>query len=511
MEFKESNFKPKKSILNAFLVKRSSKVEPHPTASNGSGRVAADYEEPPMSDDKRRLNPSHHTSVSANSTPIKRLYNIGKLNKIWRCYYSTQSVNSSTDTPYPSTSILRRKKTKEHRNRDDRHSHPIRVAHENGQYADKAAGVSSGYSDYELFCNDKANGRIEAIRDQSPSENGGSTVFKSAVEVHTYHDEMNTLRESAQFNGGSSRSGDDESSQSPKSPASNSEITFFANRETTGAFAADRPVQSIAMSACRSRLRQKLMPPSSSVDGATMQREQNLSFPNISDKDKSIDAFATPQHRNSRSYSYDMLTNAAKRTGRTESLAKNSLMAAQLINLIPTEVARERYTPYKHSHIHKFIILINCSVTHDRELVKSLIYAHVYDLAKIANFSLPHRYRSYLANNLSVNSLLGPSELDRVIAGREIRIFVGTWNMNGSHPPKWVRKIVKTIARHSINRNSLLLIIAQTNEWFRSSGEHWARPGLDCDWHAGIVLRAFRMGGDTAGDARPIACDVTLD
>lgn len=351
MEFKESNFKTKKSILNAFLVKRSSKVEPHPTASNGSGGVAADYDEQSNSvDNKRRPNPFHRTSASANSTPTKRLYNMGKLNKIWRCYYSTQSVNSNTDTPFPATSILRRKKSKEHRNREDRHSHPIRVVNQNDRYFDKTAGVSSGYSDYELFCNDKANGRIAAALDRSPSENGGSKVFKSTVEVHKYYDDTNTLRELAPFNGSSSRSGDDESSQSPKSPASNSQDMFFPNRDTSMTFAAERPVQSIAMSACRSRLRQKLLPPSSSVDGATMQREQNLSVPNISDKDKLIDGHASQTHRNSRSYSYDMLTNA-KRTGKTESLAKNSLMAAQLINLIPTEVARERYIPLTHSHL----------------------------------------------------------------------------------------------------------------------------------------------------------------
>lgn len=45
-------------------------------------------------------------------------------------------------------------------------------------------------------------------------------------------------------------------------------------------------------------------------------------------------------------------------------------------------------------------------------------------------------HRSYLANNLAVNSLLGPSELDRVLPIREIKVFVGTWNMNGQHPPK---------------------------------------------------------------------------
>lgn len=436
MEFKESNFKPKKSILNAFLVKRSSKVEPHPTTSNGSADVAANHDELSnnVDNNKRRLNPFLHTSASANSTPIKRLYNIGKLNKIWRCYYSTQSVNSSNDTSFPSTSVLRRKKTKEQRNRDDRHSHPIRVTNHNGHYSDKVAGVSNGYSDYELFCNDKANGRIDAILDRSPSNNEVPTVFNSAVEVHKYYDDTNTLRELAPFNGSSSRSGDDDSSQSPKSPASNSQDIFFPKRE---AFAIDRPVPSIAMTACRSRLRQKLLPPSNSVDGVTMQREQNLSFPNISDKDKLIDAPASQPHRNSRSYSYDMLSNA-KRIGKTESLAKNSLMAAQLINLIPTEVARERYmvNPTQ-SHTHENSLHLSISaISHSTSNCEYMHISLRYVSAKLWNLIFCYHYRSYLANNLAVNSLLGPSELDRVLHAREIKVFVGTWNMNGQHPPK---------------------------------------------------------------------------
>lgn len=387
MEFKESNFKPKKSILNAFLVKRSSKVEPHPTASNGSGAVATDYDDDHSNsvDNKRRPNPFHNTSASANSTPIKRLYNMGKLNKIWRCYYSTQSVNSNADTSFPATSILRRKKSKEHRNREDRHSHPIRVVNPNDRYIDKTTGLSSGYSDYELFCNDKANGRIETVLDRMPSENGGSKVFKSTVEVHKYYDETNTLRELAPFNGSSSRSGDDESSQSPKSPASHSQDIFFPNRDPSMTFVAERPVQSIAMSACRSRLRQKLLPPSSSVDGGTMQREQNLSVPNISDKDKLIDGHTSQTHRNSRSYSYDMLTNT-RRTGKTESLAKNSLMAAQLINLIPTEVARERYIPFTHIHTFNskpffFILFISVNTSQNSEHICFVITEAIWQTA----------------------------------------------------------------------------------------------------------------------------------
>lgn len=44
--------------------------------------------------------------------------------------------------------------------------------------------------------------------------------------------------------------------------------------------------------------------------------------------------------------------------------------------------------------------------------------------------------RSYVAGRLAVNSLFGPAELDKVLPSREVKIYVGTWNMNGQNPPK---------------------------------------------------------------------------
>lgn len=90
---------------------------------------------------------------------------------------------------------------------------------------------------------------------------------------------------------------------------------------------------SIAMSACRSRLRQKLLPPGISIDLAS--NEQHFSSPNISEK------LVEPK-RNSRSMSYDVLTGRPS-TASADSLAKQSLIAAQLLHLIPAERARERY------------------------------------------------------------------------------------------------------------------------------------------------------------------------
>lgn len=40
-------------------------------------------------------------------------------------------------------------------------------------------------------------------------------------------------------------------------------------------------------------------------------------------------------------------------------------------------------------------------------------------------------YRNYLHGRIAGNSLLGAMELERVLHNREVRIYVGTWNMNG--------------------------------------------------------------------------------
>ncbi|KAJ8728090.1 hypothetical protein PYW08_016475 [Mythimna loreyi] len=79
------------------------------------------------------------------------------------------------------------------------------------------------------------------------------------------------------------------------------------------------------------------------------------------------------------------IARSSSRAGSTDSLARNSLLAAQVLRLIPTQEARER---------------------------------------------------NYLYGRLASHSLLGAAELEHVFPDREVKIFVGSWNMNGQPPPK---------------------------------------------------------------------------
>ncbi|XP_044576650.1 inositol polyphosphate 5-phosphatase E isoform X1 [Cotesia glomerata] len=106
---------------------------------------------------------------------------------------------------------------------------------------------------------------------------------------------------------------------------------------------------------------------------------------------------SVPIHLKPRSTSHDALPRKQDRPGvltdgaSMDNLAKQSLLAAQVLNLMPTQKARER---------------------------------------------------NYLHGRVAVNSLLGPAELEKVLPNREIKIFVGTWNMNGRSPPKQLNDLM---------------------------------------------------------------------
>jgi inositol polyphosphate 5-phosphatase INPP5E len=82
---------------------------------------------------------------------------------------------------------------------------------------------------------------------------------------------------------------------------------------------------------------------------------------------------------------------SVNRPASTDSLARQALMAAHVLHLIPAEKARQR---------------------------------------------------NFLHGRLGTISLLGASELDKILPSRNVTIFMGTWNMNGQTPPKQMNAFV---------------------------------------------------------------------
>ncbi|KAL0841173.1 hypothetical protein ABMA28_014916 [Loxostege sticticalis] len=108
----------------------------------------------------------------------------------------------------------------------------------------------------------------------------------------------------------------------------------------------------------------------------------------ISNENKPLYRSSSPESDRSSSLDRKRRTKSTitrSRAGSTDSLARNSLLAAQVLRLIPTQEARER---------------------------------------------------NYLYGRLASHSLLGAAELEHVFPDREVKIFVGTWNMNGQPPPR---------------------------------------------------------------------------
>uniref|UniRef100_A0A1B0AR19 phosphoinositide 5-phosphatase n=1 Tax=Glossina palpalis gambiensis TaxID=67801 RepID=A0A1B0AR19_9MUSC len=156
------------------------------------------------------------------------------------------------------------------------------------------------------------------------------------------------------------------------------------------------PIRPMDVSDCRSRLRLKLYPPGkefpleieSHVKRATT--PQHMSSPNIAAHPIEVLQLSQEEdHQPFRFFSHENIQ--VQRQGSSSGLARQALMAAQVLSLIPTEKARER---------------------------------------------------SLLDGRLGSSSLLGPSELCKVLPNKDVTIFVGTWNMNGQSPPKQMNDFV---------------------------------------------------------------------
>lgn len=341
MELKEIP-KPKRSIIDTILLKRSTKITPHPVADTKSGNSSLD--------DARRLHPSSSTSIaaitqtnpfqcssSASSTPVKRLYKATRLNKLWQCHGSSLSLASNHSAP---SNFLR--KTSENvkrkiRNTVDRHSHPIACT--DPQSSDTSQCCEYCTENNNISAIDR-NGML-AVHDDMAAQHwaGHSMVSGSSVPRSISKEQFVDSIPNGKVIGSKSQeqiivNDIDESVVADwgkqRSPTSKSHDGNFQSSRIEPTYPY---TNSIAMSACRSRLREKLLPPGFNLAECSTSHSAMAAAP--------YSANATEHTKHSRSFSCDTLQNA-KRSGRTESLAKHSLMAAQLINLIPTEVARER-------------------------------------------------------------------------------------------------------------------------------------------------------------------------
>lgn len=82
--------------------------------------------------------------------------------------------------------------------------------------------------------------------------------------------------------------------------------------------------------------------------------------------------------------------------------------------------------------------------------------------------ALQARTRSFLLGSVGATSLLGPDELEKCLPDRTVRLFVGTWNMNGKCPPRYLADFL--LPQHMEYVPDILVINAQEcfperNEW----------------------------------------------
>ncbi|XP_058830264.1 inositol polyphosphate 5-phosphatase E [Topomyia yanbarensis] len=156
-----------------------------------------------------------------------------------------------------------------------------------------------------------------------------------------------------------------------------------------------------AVMSSKSRFKDRFLPPMPKLDGYE-KMEQHYSSPNIAENEEPP---GIEERDTRKSMSFDTVSteNEAEpplvNPTSADSLAKQALMAAHVLHLIPADKARQR---------------------------------------------------NFLHGRLGATSLLGASELDKVLPSREVTIFVGTWNMNGQSPPKQMNDFVLPTAIENV-------------------------------------------------------------
>lgn len=285
------------SLLH-ILTRRSTKVEPHNHVNTISPII-----DPPQS------------SVSAHSSPINQFRQANL-----RRHSSTQNISTIQDASSP---IASANPKKQYSNNRFSHQFSLCCAVDDGKAGTPPVSVRyNSLAQIELKKN-------EPVAAKPPSgnhyENGGTTVAM-------VHKSPEILRKVPPV----------ERSPEQRQKAVDIAAISTPKRNNTTPTEQTKPVfneyqSSIAMSACRSRLRQKLLPPGCTLAAADFGVEPHFSSPNIS----AVDTTPAVPTDNNRSLSYDILT-GVKRPASADSLAKQSLIAAQLLNLIPAERVRER-------------------------------------------------------------------------------------------------------------------------------------------------------------------------
>ncbi|XP_060652754.1 inositol polyphosphate 5-phosphatase E [Drosophila nasuta] len=409
------------STLFGLLSKRPSKVEPHPVTPESPSlqrRPASalgqyDVTFAKCSAQEQTSSGSNHKSQTlpaANSEVLEKshsglisFHRRGNPTYKSKAHAHRYSADAGSQSDGGTDVVMRRKSPKQRSPNHNRFSHQFSLCCK-AEKKPMTPPVSVRYNSIPDAVVNAANvlRRDNLSLSWSMMDNSGS--------LHSHSSEGNT---SYQLPSTQRPRPSSECASAPESPVASK--TFFPQYEASGTSqhshcspsnssvksetAHRAPIRPIAVSACRSRLRLKLYPPGQELpplnvdeSAETLKRAttpQHMSSPNIAMQPDTLDACMQQDPNGVRFMSHENMT--LHRQGSGSNLARQTLMAAQALNLIPADKARER---------------------------------------------------SYLDGRLGSSSLLGPSELSRVLPQKEVTIFVGTWNMNGHSPPKQMNDFV---------------------------------------------------------------------